>query len=404
MDPNRHEPKRTKLLVINQYYAPGVEATGRLLADLCTGLADDFDVTVVTGTLPNAPADRRQVHGVDVIRVRSTAFARRRPLARALNYATFLVQALRVAMRSERPDVVLAMTDPPVIGSVALAVARRFHAPLVVVSQDVFPETASRLGRVDNALVIQFLRMLTTRYLRNAQRVVAIGETMRTHLIAKGAPPANLVVIPNWVDTRALTPSPRTNEWAQRNGLADGFVVMHSGNVGHAQDLDSLVRAAALLRDLDDLTIAIVGDGVRRAELESLARELGATNVRFLPYQLRETLTESLSAADVHVVGLAAGLAGYVVPSRIYGVLAVARPVICAAEPESETAQLVERAGCGIVVPPGSPELLAQAIRGAHAGELDLAELGRRGREYVEAHADRAQAVARYRELLFEVA
>jgi putative colanic acid biosynthesis glycosyltransferase WcaI len=390
--------------VLNHYYAPGVEATGRLLAELCAGLADDFEVTVVTGSLADAGPGRARVEGVEVIRVRSTAFARRKPWLRALNYTTFLAQCLRVAVRAERPDIVFAMTDPPLIGAVALVVARRFRVPLVVVSQDVFPETAARLGRVDNALVVHTLRMLTTWYLRNAQRVVAIGETMRGRLVAKGAPPGRVVVIPNWVDTQSLTPSPRKNDWAERNGLAEGFVVMHSGNVGHAQDLETLIRAATLLRDLDDLTVAIVGDGVRRTELEALARRIGATNVRFLPFQPRETLSESLSAADVHVVGLAAGLAGYVVPSRIYGILAAARPVICAAEAESETAQLVERAGCGVVVAPGSPEQLAHAIRGARDRELDLDRMGKRGREYVVAEADRAQAVARYRELLLHVA
>jgi glycosyltransferase involved in cell wall biosynthesis len=387
--------------VLNQYYEPGIEATGRLLAQLCTDLADTFDVTVVTGALPNARAGRERRDGVDVIRVRSTAFARRRLALRALNYATFLAQALRSGLAQRQPGVVLAMTDPPVIGAVAALVARRSGAPLVVISQDVFPETAERLGRIQNGLVLGLLRTLVRTYLRRADRIVAIGETMRRRLVEKGAPPSNVVVIPNWVDAKTLTPAPRRSGWSSRNGLDDGFVVMHSGNVGNAQDLDSLIRAAPML---EDATIAIVGDGVRRAELEALARELRASNVRFLPYQPRETLSESLSAADVHVVGLAAGLAGYVVPSRLYGILAVGRPVIVAADPDSEPAQLVERVGCGVAVPPGSPELLAHAIRRAKAGELDLDAMGRRGREYVEAEADRPKAVARYRELLLELA
>jgi glycosyltransferase involved in cell wall biosynthesis len=115
-------------------------------------------------------------------------------------------------------------------------------------------------------------------------------------------------------------------------------------------------------------------------------------------------LPQSLSAADVHVVGLAAGLAGYVVPSRLYGVLAVARPVIVAADRESETAQVVERVGCGVVVPPGRPELLARAIRDAHDGVYDLAAMGARGREWVEREADRSVAVRRYRDVLLELA
>jgi glycosyltransferase involved in cell wall biosynthesis len=178
---------------------------------------------------------------------------------------------------------------------------------------------------------------------------------------------------------------------------------MHSGNVGHAQDLDSLVRAATFLRDLDDLAITIVGDGARRAELVALAELLEVDAVRFLPYQNRNLLPLSLSAAHVHVVGLARGLSGYVVPSRLYGVLAVGRPVIVAADRESETAQLVESVGCGVVVPPGRPELVAAAIRRARGGELDLDEMGRRGREYVTAEADERVAVGRYRSLLYEL-
>jgi colanic acid biosynthesis glycosyl transferase WcaI len=399
-DPSSSGERRPRLLVLNQYYAPAVEATGQLLAQLCADLSGQWDVTVVTGRLASAPAGRETRDGVEVLRVRSTTFERRRLSLRALNYATFLAQALRVAVTKERPDVVLAMTDPPVIGDLAWIVARRFGVPLVVVSQDVFPETAVRLGRIQNPAVIFALRVLVNAYLRRADRVVAIGETMRKRLVAKGARPDRVTVIPNWVDTTALTPVPSDNAWAKANGFEGRFVVMHSGNVGHAQDLDSLIRATKLLDDVDDLSVAVVGGGTRHAELVALARELRADRVRFPPHQPRETLAESLSAADLHVVGLARGLAGYVVPSRLYGVLAVARPVICAADAESETAQLVRRVGCGVVVAPGRPDLLAHAIRRARSGELDLADMGNRGRDYVTQEADRRVAVQRYRALL----
>jgi colanic acid biosynthesis glycosyl transferase WcaI len=394
-DPGR----RRRLLVFNQYYSPAVEATGKLLTELCRDLAAEFDVTVITGTLRNAPAGRETRDGVEVVRVRSTAFERRRLWLRALNYVTYLVQSVRAGFRSERPDVVLAMTDPPVIADAALLVARRFKVPLVVVSQDIFPETAVALGRIRNRAVIYLLRALVRYYLRRADRIVVIGETMRTRLEAKGAKKERIHVIPNWVDTSALVPTARNNAWSREHDFDGRFVVMHSGNVGHAQDLDSLIRAATLLRDLDDLAVAIVGGGARYDELVGIARSLAA-DITFLPYQARELLSQSLSAADVHVVGLARGLAGYVVQSRLYGILAVARPVIVAADAESETAQIVERSGCGVVVLPGRPDLLAEAIRRAHDGELDLAAMGERGREYVVREADRPVAVARYRTVL----
>jgi colanic acid biosynthesis glycosyl transferase WcaI len=391
-----------RLLVLNGYYWPGVEATAHLLTELCEELASEFDVTVVTGGQPGA--SRRELrHGVEIIRVRSTSYARRRLSLRAVNYFTYVASALADGLTARPPDVVLCMTDPPFLGTIASVVARRFRVPMVVITQDVYPETAVALGRIRSPALVRLLRLLVNDYLRRADRVVAIGETMRRRLEAKGVDPERLVVIPNWVDTARVVPRPNDNEWAREHGLVDRFVVMHSGNVGHAQDLDALVRAATLLRDLEDLVVLIIGGGARREELLSLAQRLGATSVRFLPYQPREMLSESLSAADVHVIGLAQGLAGYVVPSRLYGTLAVARPVIVAAEAESETTQLVQRIRCGIVLPPGRPELLAAAIRRAYKGELDLEAMGRRGRAFVEAEADRQIVLGRHRSLLLDV-
>jgi glycosyltransferase involved in cell wall biosynthesis len=178
---------------------------------------------------------------------------------------------------------------------------------------------------------------------------------------------------------------------------------MHSGNVGHAQDLDSLVRASTFLRDLDDLRIVIIGSGARHGELVELAQRLDVDHVVFLPYQPREILSDSLSSADVHVVGLARGLSGFVVPSRLYGVLAAGRPVIVAADPDSETVRVVTRIGAGVAVPPGRPERLAAAIRDAYDGNIDLVEMGRRARLYSTEEAARDVAFGRYRALLDEI-
>jgi len=398
--------RRPRVLVLNQYYWPGIEATAQLLTELCEALAEDAEIKVVTGVLHGHEDEPRRLshHGVDIVRVASTSFERSKLFARASNYTTYLGNALLHSLRGPKPDVVLCMTDPPIVADIALVVARRFRVPLVVISQDVFPEIAVQLKRLQNPAMMSVLRFLVSLYLRRADRVVAIGETMRERLEAKGARPDRVRVIPNWVDTARLRPHREENEWIGVAELEGKFIVMHSGNVGHAQDLDSLVRAATFLRDLDDLAITIIGMGARHAELVALADLLEVDQVRFLFYQPRQWLPQSLSAADVHVVGLAPGLAGYVVPSRLYGILAVGRPVIAAADPESETAQVVERVGCGIVIPPGRPELLARAIRDAHDGRYDLDAMGALGREWVEREGDRSVAVRRYRDLLLDVA
>jgi glycosyltransferase involved in cell wall biosynthesis len=405
--PRRRDPgARPRLLVLNQYYWPGLEATAYLLSELCAALADEYEIKVVTGRLAHPPAGPgRAVHeGVEVVRVRSTAFDRSRLFLRGVNYVTYLLSSLGAGLFAGRPDIVLCMSDPPVIGDIALLVARRFRAPLVVVSQDVFPEIAVELKRLENPFLVGVLRLLIGFYLRRADRLVAIGDTMRRRLEAKGARADRIAVIPNWVDTEAINPAPRDNEWSREQELAGSFVVMHSGNIGHAQDLDALVRATTFLRDLDDLVVAIIGGGARHARLAELVELVEADHVRFLGYQPRETLSLSLSTAAVHVVGLARGLSGYVVPSRLYGILAAGRPVIVAADRDSETAQVVEREGCGVLVPPGRPELLAEAIRACYDGVLDLGEMGRRGRAYVVREADRNVAFRRYRSVLGELA
>ena len=149
----------------------------------------------------------------------------------------------------------------------------------------------------------------------------------------------------------------------------------------------------------------MIGFGARHGEVTRLAQRLEVTGtVRFLGYQPRELLPLSLASGDLHYVGLARGLAGYVVPSRVYGILAAGRPVLVSADAESETVRLVEEAGCGLVVPPGRPELVAGVIRDVVEGRRVARRDGRAGRAWVEREADREVAFDRYRRLVAELA
>ena len=376
-----------RLLVLNQYYWPGPEATAQLLTELCEGLAHAYDVTVVAGTTRGAGPGRQERKGVEILRVPSTAFSRSRLATRAANYLSYVLLATLRGLTVRRPDVVLCQTDPPFAGDAAYLVARRFGVPFVVIVQDLYPESAR--GKLDPAL-LQALESAVDAYLRPADRVVAISEPMRRRLEARGVDAARISVIPGWVDTEAIHPVD-----VDRDGR---FVVMHSGNVGHAQELDTLLQAA---REVGDVEFEIVGNGARRDELERHAAAL--PNVSFHAYRPRSELSASLSSASLHFVGLAPGLAGSVVPSRLYGVLAAGRPVLVAADEESEAAELVHEAGAGIVVPPGRPDALAEAIRAARDGDYDLDEMGRRGRDFVVSRHGRDAGIAAYRNLLEQV-
>ena len=351
--------RRLRICFFNRAYHPDQSATGKLLTELAEDLAEGgrHEVWVVAGpplsgigggaaTRAGGPyAFRRdEVNGVNIVRARGTALRPSRFAARATNYLSYFGSACLAALWVPRPDVVVALTDPPIIGLAALALARRSGARFVFVCQDIFPEVARLLVDFRSARAERLLERITRFLVARADRVVAVGETMRDRLVAgKGALPGKVAVIHNWADCAAIVPGPKGNAWSKAEGLADRFVVMHSGNVGLSQNLEILLGAAERLSGHPDIVVAIVGDGVKRPDLEARARSRGLANVRFLPYQPSERLAESFAAADVFVVSLAPGLAGYIVPSKLYGILAAGRPYVAAVEDVSEVAAITRK-------------------------------------------------------------
>src|ERR671934_1681534 len=198
---------RARILVLNQYYWPGVEATAHLLTELCESLAEEYEVEVVTGVLHGHEEDPRELerNGVRIVRVSSTSYERSELARRAANYFSYLASALSYALKAPPPDLVLCMTDPPIVGDLGVVVGRRFDAPVLVISQDVFPEIATELGRLRNPAVVGVLRTLVGAYVRRADRIVAIGERMRERLEEKGAPAGRLPVVSNLGETSAIT-------------------------------------------------------------------------------------------------------------------------------------------------------------------------------------------------------
>src|SRR5262249_34216199 len=186
------------------------------------------------------------------------------------------------------PWVGTSVPAPPILGLAALGWAQHWRVPFVFLCQDIFPEVATLLEDFRSERVNRTLDRVNRLLLRRADAVIAIGETMAERLVAKGANPARVTVIHNWADRAILGPAPKKSPFAEAHGLADRFVVLHSGNLGLSQGLEHIVEAAAILRDLPDLALVFQGDGVKRPALEARVRALGLESVRFLPYASRE--------------------------------------------------------------------------------------------------------------------
>jgi lipopolysaccharide/colanic/teichoic acid biosynthesis glycosyltransferase/glycosyltransferase involved in cell wall biosynthesis len=395
----------------NRSYHPEATATGQLLTELAEDLVavHGWNVTVVTGPSLTGGAARGETrgwlvdteteNGVIVHRARAATLSRAGFAGRATNYLTYFLGACATALRLPRHDVVVALTDPPIVGLAALIAARRARAPFVYWCQDVFPEVAALLEDFQSPTANRLLDRIGRFIVRRVDRVVAVGETMRDRLVGdKGADPGAVTVIHNWADCAAVVPGDKRNPFSTENGLVDAFVVMHSGNIGLSQDLGTLLEAATRLRAYPDIVVAIVGDGVKREPLGQRAREMGLGNVRFLPHQPRERLADLFASADVFVVSLKRGLAGYIVPSKLYGILAAGRPYVAAVEEACEVAAITRRHGCGLLSEPGSGEDLAEKILALYRDPAGARDRGRRARQ-VGLEFDRRRQVARYDEL-----
>ncbi|WP_171189823.1 glycosyltransferase family 4 protein [Alienimonas chondri] len=430
---------RPRVLFLNRSYRPDAEATGQLLTELTEDLAADspdgpnghpaggWRVTVICGR-PNAnpeglPAKTGMTlwRGVTVRRIGHTRLAgeAKRSLAlRAIDYSTFLLSALWRGVLTPRVDVVVAETDPFPLAIVGRLLAWRHRARFVIHAQDVHPELGVALGVLRNGPLVRIVRGAMHVAARSADGVVTLSTDMRKTFLKIGVPADRIAVLPNWADADAVRPVRHGNRFRLEHGLGEPgapgskFVVMHSGNMGRTQRLEDVLAAAARLADDPRIVFLLVGGGAAEAGLKAGAKRLGLTNLRFLPYQPKSTLGESLSAADLHLICTDARVIPYLMPSKLYGVLAVGAPALCVAPAGSEMAATVTGAGagdadetfddrqsdrCGWTVEPGDVTALAETI--AAAATLprgELRDLGDAGRRLAEERFSRAAVTPRF--------
>ena len=324
-----------RVLLLNQYFHPDVAASGQRFTDVAETLAAAHDVTAIVGqagygVVPQVRSDAGAGvvprHECVIKRVWSTTFSRQRPWGRLVNYLTYVTGATTLALISRRPDVVVAATDPPVVGLTGLLVSRLRGAPLVYCLWDIHPEVTLAAGIMRPGLITRFTAWANRVSVTRAAAVVTPTTAMGQTAIALGADRSRVHVLPLWEDTDIVRPESKDNPFSRQHGLVDRFVLMYSGNMGLTQGLDRYVELAARLSDLPRFSFVFVGDGAARPFVEARARAIGRPGVTFLPYQPREEMRWSLASADVLFAPNLSGLTQYMLPSKVYTFMASARP------------------------------------------------------------------------------
>ena len=402
-----------KLAVLCPHFAPDLAPTGEVMTRIVLELAARGHELHVVTALPwylhhavepewrgRLVRTERTAWG-SITRVHPFPTDKRSIPQRAIGFAAFSVLAGLAGLRGGRVDGVLAMSPPLTMGLTGwgMSVARR--GPLVFNIQDVFPDAAVEVGAITNARVIALARWLERVSYHRAAAVTVLSQDLRDNLVRKVRPSrrATIRVIPNFVDTEAITPLHRMTGYRRELGIGDEMVVLYAGNVGFSQSLELVLAAAERHRDDTSTVFLINGGGSAKLDLEAEVAARGLSNVRFAPYQPKDRLAEVLATGDVHLVPLKAGLAKASVPSKTYSILAAGRPVLASVDEGTEVARVVAAAGAGVAVAPDDPDAFCDALDALLADPLAAEAMGRRGRAFVEQWASPAAVAAAYEEL-----
>lgn len=381
---------RMHILLLNEYYPPDTSATAKVAAQVAEKLAERHEVTVVAGrpsydpepgsegSYPFALLHRATRNKVAVECVGSTIYSRHQMRRRVTNYLSYLALAVPRAL-ALNPDVILAMTDPPVAGLAGAFIARLAGKPFVYNIRDLYPDMATGGDIVRPSRWVERWERMHRSALKQAARVIVLGEDMRERILSKGVAAERVVVVRDGTAAAAPGVAPELSDpVVQELRCGFPFVALHAGNLGFYGAWDTLLKAAEMLRN-ENTGLVFIGDGANREALQARARE--APNVRFLPFRPFEQIPQVMMAGDVHIVTVKRGLEGIVVPSKLYSTLAAGRPVLAVAAPNSDAARIVVESGCGLAADPDDPAAVAAAIRELRSDPARLADMGRRARE-----------------------
>lgn len=366
-------------------FIPDPASVGQHIADVARELVRrGYHVRVYTANrgyddpTQRYPA-REVIDGIDVRRLPLSSFGKKTILTRVVGTASFMLQVLFRGMLTQNLAGILFSTSPPLVGIVATIIRMFRGVPLAYWAMDLNPDQLIALGKLtEHHPVTRLLEASNRMILNNSSLVVALDRFMAERLSRRAKLRDKMVIIPPWPHESFVEPVPHdSNPFRKAHGLEGKFVVMYSGNHSPSNPLTTLLEAAVRLKDDDRFRFLFVGGGLGKQEVEQYKTTHSLERVVSLPYQPLENLRFSLSAANVHVVSLGEGMVGIIHPCKVYGSMAVGRPVLYFGPNPSHVADLLDRYPFGLSVRHGDVDGAVNALQRLAATPQD--ELDRMG-------------------------
>ncbi len=401
------------VLILTQNYIPEPDPKMHILAK---GLVNRGHKLTVLTSFPNYPQgkiyagyrqrffQREEIDGVKIIRLPLYPDRSRSVIKRSLNYLSFPMSATVLGhFFCGEVDVMMVYHPPITLGIPAWVISLLRRIPFVFEIQDMWPETLPATGMVSNPLILKALARLAMFTYTKASAITVISPGFKRNLEDKGVPGEQIHVIYNWAYEEEFSlPKPDT-QLAEKMGLNGRFNILYAGNMGPAQGLHNVIKAASLLTDIKELQFVLMGSGIERDKLKKMARERKLKNIKFLPRQPMEMMPSVYALVDAVMVHLIDDpLFEITVPGKTQSCLLSGKPVIVSVN--GDAADLVVKAGAGLAVRAMDPVDLAHAVRKLYAmSPQERKAMGSAGRRYYFQNLAPEVQIKKYEQLFYEI-
>jgi colanic acid biosynthesis glycosyl transferase WcaI len=387
-------------LIVSAVYSPEPVVSARTSAEVADELCHIGQQVTVLAPFPNRPAGKlfagysrklyqreNMENGVDVVRCFATLSPDSRIVSRLLENLSFGITSSWQVLLAKRPQVIYANTWPIVATGLLFLVAALRRIPLVISVQDVYPEALIAQGHITpESLLARVMRTIDSLIARRSAHVIVISERFaEIYRDQRGVPPERLSLVPNWINGQMIAVTTDGRKFRQIKGIAEtDFLLVYAGNVGVAAGVDTLLGAIRHLPAETSVRLLIAGSGSQLATCKSAAEEIGSGRIVIhSPWAVDET-SAVLRAADLLVLPTQGEQSLVSVPSKLLSYMLAGRPVLAAAVPDSDLADLVAQSQCGWVVEPDRPDLLVEQIEKIRAlNPVERQQKGDMGRAYV---------------------
>jgi len=378
-----------KIYIHTMYSLPEFGSAPILMDELATSLASKgHDVEILT-TIPRPP-HRKPYRGMLIANEKRNGYAVRRcftnatvhHIGRLIAWSIYTLFTMLNLFRVRKGDVLFLRLPPLQLGVTGILAKKWKGAKILLNIQDIHPDLSIQSGLLRDSRAIRWAVKFEKWIYKHSDNILVISDGFRRNLVDKGVSPSKVKIIPNWVDTDLIKPLPKENPFSVSHSLDKKFVVMYSGtiSISSIKTLENILESAKRLQNNKNIVFVIVGEGLKKSELEEKARSLGIKNVFFLPFQPYEDLPAMLASSDVLLVPLDKEKSLLSVPSKLYNFMAAGRPIMGLAHEESEVKSLIEGKKCGVCVPPEDVEAISAAIKELSSSKNRLKEMAKNAR------------------------